>query len=40
LADERYTAEFGAVTDALVATTDVFFPGESRSVFAGIAYRF
>ena len=40
LADERYTAEFGAVTDALVAKTDVFFPGESRSVFAGIAYRF
>lgn len=40
LADTRYTAEFGAVTDAALAPTTVFFPGESRSVFAGIGYRF
>jgi len=40
LADKRYTAEFGAVTDATLAATTVFYPGEGRSVFAGIGYRF
>ena len=36
----RYAAEFGAITDAALAPTDVFYPGEGRSVFAGIGYRF
>ena len=40
LADKRYTAEFGAVTDAALAATTVFYPGEGRSVFAGLGYRF
>jgi iron complex outermembrane receptor protein len=40
LADKRYAAEFGAITDAALAPTDVFYPGEGRSVFAGIGYRF
>ncbi|CAL4869451.1 hypothetical protein MMA231_03743 (plasmid) [Asticcacaulis sp. MM231] len=40
LTDEKYVAEFGAVTDARTASTDVFYPGEGRSVFAGVAYRF
>ncbi len=40
LTGRRYTAEFGAVTDARVASTTVFFPGEGRSVFAGARFRF
>lgn len=40
LTDERYVAEFGAVTDARVAQTAVFYPGEGRSVFGGIALEF
>jgi iron complex outermembrane receptor protein len=42
LTDKRYAAEFGAVTDASQPTADtaVFYPGEGRSVFAGVAYRF
>lgn len=40
LTDERYTAEFAAVTDARVAGTNVFFPGEGRSVFGGVRLAF
>jgi iron complex outermembrane receptor protein len=40
LTDERYVAEFGAVTDARIAPTTVFYPGEGRSVFGGVALRF
>lgn len=36
LADKRYVSNFGAVTDATTAATAVFFPGEGRSVFAGL----
>lgn len=36
LTDKRHTAEFAAVTDARVASTNVFFPGEGRSVFGGV----
>ena len=40
LTDKRYVAEFGAITDSALAPTTVFYPGEGRSVFAGVAYRF
>lgn len=40
LTDKRYTAEFGAVTDARIAQTNVFYPGEGRSAFAGASWRF
>lgn len=36
LTDERYVSNFGAVTDARVASTAVFWPGEGRSLFAGV----
>jgi iron complex outermembrane receptor protein len=40
LADEHYAAEFGSVTDARIAQTAVFFPGEGRTIYAGIGYKF
>lgn len=40
LTGKKYVAEFGAVTDAAVAATDVFYPGEGRSVFVGATVRF
>lgn len=42
LTDARYTAEFGAITDAQAAgvNTAVFFPGEGRSVFGGLRFAF
>lgn len=40
LTDERYVSNFGAVTDARVASTAVFFPGEGRSLYAGLTRRF
>lgn len=38
LTDERYVGEFGAVTDARLASVSkaVFFPGEGRSAFIGL----
>ncbi|RZJ02618.1 MAG: TonB-dependent receptor [Brevundimonas sp.] len=36
LTDETYVSNFGAVTDARVASTAVFFPGEGRSAFVGL----
>lgn len=38
--DERYVSNFSAVTDARVASTSVFYPGEGRSLFAGLTRRF
>ena len=40
LTDEAYVSNFGAVTDARVASTSVFFPGEGRSVFVGVSRQF
>lgn len=42
LADERYVAEFSAVTDARLPSVSkaVFVPGEGRGVFTGLRYRF
>ncbi|AQR61345.1 TonB-dependent receptor [Brevundimonas sp. LM2] len=36
LLDERYVSNFGAVTDARVASTAVFWPGEGVAVFMGV----
>ena len=40
LTDKRYAAEFAALTDARIDATDVFYPGEGRSVFVGATFRF
>lgn len=40
LTDKRYAAEFAAVTDARVANTAVFFPGQGRTVFGGMRFAF
>lgn len=40
LGNKRYVAEFGAVTDARIASTAVFYPGEGRSLFGGVRARF
>jgi len=42
LADKRYVSNFSAVTDASVpgVSTAVFYPGEGRSVFGGVAWAF
>ncbi|WP_156840410.1 TonB-dependent receptor family protein [Novosphingobium aquimarinum] len=40
LTDKRYAAEFAAVTDARVANTAVFFPGQGRTVFGGLRFAF
>ncbi len=38
LTDERYVSNFGAVTDARVASTAVFWPGEGVSAFVGLRF--
>jgi iron complex outermembrane receptor protein len=38
LSDERYVSNVGAVTDARVASTAVFWPGEGRALFVGVRY--
>jgi iron complex outermembrane recepter protein len=40
LTGKHYTAEFAAVTDARTASSNVFFPGEGRSVFGGVRVAF
>jgi iron complex outermembrane receptor protein len=41
LTDQRYVSDVSAVTDArTVASTAIFYPGEGRSVFAGLRYTF
>lgn len=40
LTDERYIANASAVTDARVASTAVFWPGEGRSAFVGLRASF
>ena len=36
LFDTVYVSNFGAVTDARIASTAVFFPGEGRSAYVGV----
>ena len=40
LTEERYIANASAVTDARVASTTVFWPGEGRSAFVGLRTAF
>lgn len=40
LTDEHYISTYSNITDATVAATNVFYPGEGRSVFAGLKIAF
>ncbi len=40
LTDERYISDVAAVADARTVSTAIFYPGEGRSVFAGLRYAF
>ncbi len=40
LFDKRYVSNFGAITDARLVSQAVFFPGEGRSVFGGLTWRY
>ncbi|VVE65222.1 TonB-dependent receptor [Pandoraea captiosa] len=40
LTDKRYVSDFSTVTDARTANTAVFYPGDGRSVFAGVRMAF
>ena len=37
--DERYVATANAITDARVAASTVFFPGDGRSAYAGVTLK-
>jgi iron complex outermembrane receptor protein len=40
LTDKRYISTYSAITDATAVATNVFYPGEGRSVFAGVRVAF
>lgn len=40
LTDERYISSFSTITDAGVAATNVFYPGDGRSMFGGLVLKF
>ena len=40
LMNQRYISDIGAITDARTVPAAVFYPGEGRSVFAGVRYTF
>ncbi len=40
LGNEKYVSDIGAIRDAGTTSTAVFYPGEGRSVFAGLRYEF
>ena len=40
LTDKRYISTYSAITDATAVTPNVFYPGEGRSVFAGVRVAF
>lgn len=40
LTDKKYISTYSAITDATLVATNVFYPGEGRSVFAGIRVAF
>lgn len=40
LFDKRYISNFGAITNANLVSQAVFFPGEGRSVFGGLTWRY
>lgn len=40
LADKRYVSDISTVADARSASTQIFYPGQGRSIFAGVRYAF
>ena len=40
LTDKRYVSDISTVADARTASTAIFYPGEGRSIFAGVRYAF
>ncbi len=40
LTDKQYVSTYNTITDAALAPTDVFYPGEGRSFFAGVKVAF
>ena len=40
LTDKRYISTYSTITDATAVATNVFYPGEGRSVFAGVRVAF
>nr|WKF60911.1 Vitamin B12 transporter BtuB [Paraburkholderia busanensis] len=40
LTNKRYVSDISTVADARTASTAIFYPGEGRSVFAGVRYAF
>ncbi|MEX2249707.1 MAG: TonB-dependent receptor, partial [Parvibaculum sp.] len=40
LTDKRYVSTYNTITDAALAPTNVFYPGEGRSFFAGVKVAF
>ena len=40
LTNKRYVSDISTVADARTANTAIFYPGEGRSVFAGMRYAF
>lgn len=40
LTDKKYISTYSAITDATLVATNVFYPGEGRSVFAGVRISF
>ncbi|QBR02175.1 TonB-dependent receptor family protein [Paraburkholderia pallida] len=40
LTNERYVSDISTVADARTASTAIFYPGEGRSIFAGLRYAF
>ena len=38
--DERYVSNVSAITNARTMATTVFFPGDARSVYAGLSFGF
>jgi iron complex outermembrane receptor protein len=40
LTDQRYISDISTIKDATTTGTEIFYPGEGRSVFAGVRYAF
>jgi iron complex outermembrane receptor protein len=40
LTNQRYVSDISTVANAATASNAIFYPGEGRSVFAGVRYAF
>ena len=40
LTNKRYVSDISTVADARTASTAIFYPGDGRSIFAGVRYAF